>query len=97
MKQIDKEEFISVCHKANSATDAARQLGFHFNTFKRYALKFGCYITNQSHKGISTGPRAGRIKTEDILAGKYPNYETYKLKKRLIIEGIKEDACERCG
>lgn len=94
---ISKDEFIRVCHEAMTATEAARQLNLHFNTFKRYAVKFGCYKTNQSHKGMKTGPRSSRILTKDILEGKYPNYQTYKLKIRVVDEGIKEDRCELCG
>lgn len=41
--------------------------------------------------------RPDRIKTQDILDGKYPDYNTYKLKRRLIQEGYKEDKCELCG
>lgn len=97
MKHIDKEGFIRVCNEAVSAASAARQLNMHFNTFKRYAILFGCYITNQSHKGVSIGPRKNGIKTDDILAGLYPDYQTYKLKRRLIREGYIEDRCNRCG
>jgi 5-methylcytosine-specific restriction endonuclease McrA len=34
---------------------------------------------------------------EDILDGKYPNYQSNKLLKRLIKEGYKENKCECCG
>lgn len=34
---------------------------------------------------------------DDILAGKYPSYQTNKLKNRLLLEGIKENKCEECG
>ena len=97
MKQVNQEDFIRVCTEADSMRDASRKLNMHFNTFKRYALKFGCYNTNQSGKGIKKGPLATRLKTEDILAGKYPNYPTYKLKLRLFEEGYFEDKCCRCG
>jgi hypothetical protein len=97
MKQINKEEFIKVCQESETMAIAARNLNMHFNTFKRYAVKFGCYVTNQAHKGVKTGPRADRIKTADILAGLYPDYQTYKLKIRLITEGYMKDECCRCG
>lgn len=97
MKQINQEEFIKICQESDSMAIAARKLNMHFNTFKRYAKKLGCYNTNQSHKGMKLGPREDRIKTEDILAGKYPDYQTYKLKKRLIYEGYFEDKCQICG
>lgn len=97
MKQINKEEFIEICQQSESMMQAAQKLNMHFNTFKRYAIKFGCYITNQSHKGMKLGARKTRIKTEDILNGAYPEYQTYKLKKRLIDEGYFEDKCQLCG
>lgn len=96
MKKIDKEEFINVCNSSKSMAEAAAKLGMHFNTFKKYAVQFGCYKPNQSGKGI-TKIHLQKISTEDILAGKYPQYQTYKLKKRLIDEGYKEDKCEICG
>lgn len=97
MKHIDKEEFIKVCHESDSMASAARKLNMHFNTFKKYAKDFGCYSTNQSHKGIKLGAYKNRISTDDILSGKYPDYQTYKLKKRLIREGYLEDRCQLCG
>ena len=97
MKQVNQEEFIKICQESETMAIAARKLNMHFNTFKRYAVKFGCYNTNQSHKGVKTGPRADRISTADILAGLYPDYQTYKLKLRLLREGYIEDRCCRCG
>jgi len=97
LKQVDQQEFIKICQESVSMRDASRKLNMHFNTFKRYALKFGCYSTNQSGKGVKDGPTSTRIKTADILAGKYPNYPTYKLKLRLFEEGYFEDKCCRCG
>lgn len=38
-----------------------------------------------------------KIPIEDILEGKHPEYQTFKLKKRLLKEGIKENICEECG
>lgn len=97
MKQINKEEFIKVCQESDSMLAASRKLNMHFNTFKRYAIKFNCYQTNQSHKGIKLGHYDSRIKTAEILKGLYPDYQTYKLKQRLIREGYIKDECQRCG
>lgn len=38
-----------------------------------------------------------KINLDDILMGKHPEYQTFKLKKRLIEEGIKLNICEECG
>lgn len=39
----------------------------------------------------------GKIELSEILAGKYPSYQTFKLHNRLLNEGIKENKCEICG
>ena len=67
-----------------------------FNSFKRIAEKLGIYKTNQGGAGTSK-IKKNVIKTSDILNGKYPHYPTYKLKLRLIKEGIFQDKCSICG
>jgi predicted RNA-binding Zn-ribbon protein involved in translation (DUF1610 family) len=49
---ISKEDFIKICQESISMALAASKLGLHFNTFKKYAIKFGCYDPNPSGKGI---------------------------------------------
>ncbi len=94
-KYIDEEHFIQVCKKSQSATKAAAELGIAFSTFKRKAIKLGCYITNPSGKGTKKVMPA--IPLQDILNGLHPQYHTYKLKNRLFKEGIKQNVCEKCG
>lgn len=38
-----------------------------------------------------------KIEILDILEGKHPSYQTFKLRNRLISEGIKVNKCEICG
>ena len=97
MIKINESEFIRVCNEAESMAKACTELGLHFNTFKKYAQKLGCYHTNQSGKGILKPKTTGKIPTDEILAGKHPQYQTNKLRLRLIKEGIKEEKCEMCG
>lgn len=97
MKQINKEEFIKICQESETMAIAARKLSMHFNTFKRYAEKFDCYVPNPARKGMKHGPTSTRISTDDILKGLYPDYQIYKLKIRLITEGYMKDECCRCG
>lgn len=52
IKQISKEYFIEVCLSELSMAKAASKLGLHFNTFKKYALIYGCYKPNQAGKGL---------------------------------------------
>lgn len=68
-----------------------------FSSFKRRAQLLGVYRTNQGGKGTTKAWNTSNIKTEDILVGKYPHYQTYKLKLRLIKEGYFEDKCSICG
>ena len=90
------EEFIKICKEASTMSQACTILGYSsFNTFMRKAKKLGCYNPNQGSKGIKRKSKG--IPVEDILAGKYPDYNTYKLKIKLIKAGIKEDKCEKCG
>jgi 5-methylcytosine-specific restriction endonuclease McrA len=74
---------------------AAVKLDLHFNSFKRRALELGCYHVNQSGKG--TKKSSPKIPLDDIITnGKYPHYQSYKLKKRLFEEGVKQPECEVC-
>ena len=68
-----------------------------YNTFIRRAKKLGVYKPNQGGIGIDKKQRNNHIDTKDILSGNYPQYQTYKLKLRLINEGYIEDKCSICG
>lgn len=89
------EEFIEIAKSSNSMSRAAKLLGMSYKSFRKKAIELNCFNPNQSGKG--TKKNMPSISTEDILAGKYPSYQTYKLKKRLINEGYLEDKCSICG
>lgn len=95
MKHSD-DKIIEVCKNADSMSKAAAELKMHFNTFKKHAIRLCVYKTNQSGKGLSKKGNGSKFSLEDILEGKHPQYQTGKLKKRLIKAGIKEHACEIC-
>jgi heterodisulfide reductase subunit B len=95
-KDINKDEFIKVCNESMSMAQASAKLGLHFNTFKRYALEYGCYSTNPSGKGMKKKSEP-KIPLADILSGKYPEFQTFKLKNRLIREGYIKNECSKCG
>ena len=97
MKNINIEEFISVCENSLSMSEAAAKLSMHFNTFKKYAIKFNCWRPNQSGKGMKKDMSVNSIPLNEILEGLHPQYQTFKLKNRLLKEGIKENICEVCG
>lgn len=94
--KIDEDTFISVVNSSNSMAEAASKLGIHFNTFKRYAIKFNVYKPNQGLKG-GTKMCDVKIPTEVILRGDYPQFNTYKLKIRLIKDGVLKNECSECG
>ncbi len=96
MVKYDKEEFISVCEDSPTMARAASKLGIHFNTFRRIAVKLNCYRTNQSGKGLTKKSDRGTPLSE-ILEGKHPQFQSFKLKNKLIKEGIKENRCEVCN
>lgn len=92
------EEIILITQKSGTMALAAKRCGMTYTTFIRKAKKLGIYKPNQSGKGMKEDYiRKNTILLEDILAGKYPQYQTYKLKIRLIKEGIFEDKCQLCG
>ena len=95
MKQLNEVNFKKVCEESKSMAEAAVKLGLHFNTFKKYAIKFNCYQTNQSGKGISK-PLPPKIELEEILNGEHPHFQTFKLKNRLLKNNILENKCSVC-
>ena len=82
---------------SNSAAEAAAMLGIKFETYKKYAIKYGCYITNQPGKGIKKNMKSNEIPIQEILEGKHAQYQSNKLRKRLIKEGYFEHKCYRCN
>lgn len=92
---------------------AAEYLRVGYNLYKRYAKMYkdpatGLSLfekhTNQSGKGISkngsglSGVAAkNKIKLDDILLGKHPNYPREKLLARLVLNRYKEEKCNSCG
>lgn len=92
------EEFVKIVLECQTMALAAKKLGMAYSTFARRAKKLNCYHPNQGRKGMKLeGFRKDHIFTDDILAGKYPQYQTYKLHLRLIREGYFKDKCSICG
>ena len=95
-KRISDASFSEVCRNSKSMAAAASSLNLHFNSFKKRALELGCYNTNQPGKGLKK--QIPQIPLNEIIVeGKYPHYQSYKLKNRLYNEGIKQRSCEVCG
>ena len=95
--KISDELIIEACNNSMSMAEASTKVGVHFNTLRRRALILGVYKPNQSGKGMSKKYNGKNyFPLSEILEGKHPQYQTNKLRKRLIREGIKEEKCEKC-
>jgi ribosomal protein L44E len=75
--------------------EAASKLPINIKTFTTYCKKLGIYKPNQSGKG--TNKVRPCIPLQEILEGLHPQYQTYKLKNRLISEGIFSAICSSCN
>lgn len=94
--RVNDDLFRKVCSESRSMAEAAVKLNLHFNSFKKRAVELKCYEPNQSGKGVKK--KTPKIPLSEIISkGKFPHYQTYKLKKRLMEEGIKKPVCENCG
>jgi hypothetical protein len=98
MIKMDEKHFVKVCNESQTMAKAAATLRLHYNTFRRYAKKLNCFNPNPGVKNVcGEYERPEKIPLEEILQGKHPSYQTYKLKKRLIETGIKKNQCEECS
>lgn len=95
--RITDQEIIEITTKSQTMALAAKRCGMAYTTFIRHAKRLGIYKPNQGGKGTKKKAHANKISIQEILEGKHPQYQTYKLKTRLIDEGYKEDKCEKCG
>ncbi len=69
------------------------------SSFKRRCNAIAVYHPNQGGKNAKYPVRGkhSRINLTEIIAGKHPYYQTDKLRRRLISEGVKKHECEICG
>ena len=100
-KPLLESEIKDVQEKARSAMEAARLLGVSYNTYKKYARKYGIFedLKNPDGTGIRKGYnlKRGKYSLDDILKGKYPEYPVWKLKQRLLNNGYMLEKCNECG
>ena len=90
--RINDEKFIEICKNSLSMAEASSILKLHFNSFKKRALELKCYFPNPSGKGI-TKKFKEKVPLQEILDGKHPSYQTYKLKNKLLKSGLLENKC----
>lgn len=94
--QIPRSLVEEVCAKSNSMAKAAAELNIHFNTLKKLAVSYNCYLPNQGLKGGNKNAPP-KITLDKILSGDHPSFQTFKLKNRLLKEGILIHECAICG
>ena len=93
------KEFIDTVEGCQSMAYASKLVGMSYRTIREKAKKLGCFKPNQRGKGVNK-PRKeglGKIPLSEILEGKQPQYNVFRLKTRLIREGILEDKCSVCN
>ena len=97
---VSDESILEAIATTITMAEASRKLDMDFRSFRNRAKKLGAYSPNQGQKGIDLGENRYRapnkFSIDEILANKRP-YQSYKLKLRLLAEGIKENKCEICG
>ena len=93
MQELSDQEFIQICQNAVSMAEAQLLTGLQFTTFKVRATSLGCYNPNKGKRIYSSND----LKIFEILDGKHPTFQPYKLKQLLFKHHIKENKCECCG
>ena len=97
-----KESFIEAVASSVSIRQTLTKLnvasyGGNYRTAKKYIEKLNLDISHFKGQGWNKGNRPGpRRPIEDYLSNKI-SIQSYKLKERLIKEGIKTPQCEKCG
>lgn len=76
-----------------------KEAGGNYEQVKKYILEQELDISHFKGKGWSAGLSGvgrPRVLLENILNSKTP-FQSFKLKKRLFQEGLKNEKCEQCG
>jgi len=91
--KISDKEIFEIFKRDITLYEASAELNITTVSLWRRAKRLGLKWSDKKiHRG---GP--DKIPLKDILEGNYPSYQTLKLKKRLIKEGIKSNRCEECN
>ena len=91
-----RDKIIEASTLTTSATAAAAMLSIKYDTYKKYAIQYGCFNINQAGKG-TTKVSGTKIPLEEILSGKHPQYQSNKLRLRLLEEGYFQYKCYNCN
>ena len=100
-KPISKDQLKWAKENSKSAAGAARLLKVSYNTFAKYAKRYEMLeeFKNQAGVGITKHYNLHRCRynLDDILLGKYPSYDTYKLQQRIIRSAYLPEECDICN
>ena len=91
INKVSDDAILEAYNKRRTLHEASSDLGLTTVTLWRRANKLGIKWSDIKRKSYKW------IKLQDILDGKHPEYQTFKLKLRLLSDGIKENKCEMCG
>lgn len=91
--KIKDQQIIDIYNQKCTLHEAATKLNVTVITLWRRAKKLNLAWQDKKYRGENLS----KIPIQDILKGKHPNYQTFKLKNRLIKENVKENKCEVCG
>ena len=99
-----KEEFEEAARKSRSIAAMCRNLGLkpcggNYRLMRNAIDKYRIDITHFSGQGWNIGLKFKPFIKTPIGEILVPNstFQTYKLKKRLLEDGIKQHVCEHCG
>ena len=96
---ITKRIIEDAISNTDSNSGAARWMGVTYNTYKKWSKYYGLFEKNLNQSGV--GINRKRINTkynlDDIINGKYPDYSSKHLKRRLIDSGYMDNECSVCG
>lgn len=95
-KRITDDMIVNAIEFSKTMSEAQSKLPMSFSAFRRRAQKLGIYNPNPGGKGTNK-PSKRKIPTDEILNGLHPQYQTFKLKSRLLNEGLIKNECFTCG
>lgn len=94
--KLEDSDIIKAISESKSMSEACVKLNIRYITLKKHAQRLNIFKPNQSGKGLNK-KRNCIYDLNDILKGKHPQIQSFKLKQRLYKAGIKENKCEECN
>ena len=98
-KPLLRSQIEDAIKNTRSNSQAAKYLGVHPLTYKKYASIYGLYDqhSNKRGVGVSKGFINKGVKIEDVFAGKHIGYNLVRLKHRMIARRIIKEECSYCN